>query len=408
MPKVRSKPNRNHIRKRNQMTKKLQPKLPDYIKEEYIGDEAYIKTEPVDNGYENVPMEIEAPNTVILNGNAENMASFENEIGLVSQLEFIKEEVDVDEATINEFRDEVKRISIDTATRQSVEKKKKKMKVIKKKKEKKEVTEKQQNETKKEMKKKKQEKKEKKKSIKSDEKQNASKSVEPLDILVDGKKMVKCPFCDKVNTTRNRSLMKEHIRFHTGETPYACSYCDRRFPLYATLQSHVQSFHKKKPLKCPLCRMNFYEPDLFQAHELKCVKRRTFECHLCHLPMKRLYMHKVRDHMRRAHTGECVFSCDYCPEKFVTKSSLFGHMQRHPDVMPYKCSVCNRRFREKEPFQKHEKHCLSRRRLECYLCEYTYPKLTVEGLVMHMRKVNKLIYSAVLNFNLNLYIYISV
>lgn len=320
-------------------------------------DDGYVQIEPIEEC--DLPAEYESivcepPRTVILHDNDVNKAAFESEIGLVSELEFIKTEVDVDEVAINEFRAEIRKISCDVAPVLNAKAvMKKPPKVIKKKK----------------------------------RTSQPKKEMDPLNVMVNGKKMVKCPFCDFIKTTRDRSYVKQHMRSHTGVRPYKCNYCDKRFITTSSLNSHIKYNHPTQATyKCALCRLIFHKKKLFRSHELKCVKLRTFQCHLCKFQMERLYMYKVKEHMRRSHTGEKVFKCEYCSEKFLAKAGRSAHMQRHPEKLPYKCSICKRRQQTKEGWQKHNKICIARRRLECHLCGYSYPRFTIKGLKMHMRK----------------------
>lgn len=353
--------------------------IPVKIKEEIVDEEAYIKSEPIDNGYECGPTQCQSTKTVIVNENERNKEALESEIGLVSQLEIVKTEFDVDEVAVKEFREEIIRMSIDAApgpmSQKIGETKKRKREHTAKKADVKNAP--------------KNKEKQKKAAKKSTKKKKTPKSVEPLEIVIDGKKMVKCPFCSKTDTTRNRSLVKEHIRFHTGETPWRCSYCKDKFAVRNSLISHIASHHKKKKLKCQLCGHIFYEADELKMHELlQCVKRRSFECHLCKLQMNRLYMHQTKEHMRMAHTGETIFQCQHCPEEFITRCRLSGHLQRaHPETLPIKCSNCDHRFQDEEKCEKHQKYCLARRRLECYICQYSKPGgFSFEELKLHMRK----------------------
>lgn len=53
---------------------------------------------------------------------------------------------------------------------------------------------------------------------------------EPVEVEVNGKKMVKCPLCNQMNTTRYRARIKNHIRqVHTQDTPFKCDYCDSKY-----------------------------------------------------------------------------------------------------------------------------------------------------------------------------------
>ena len=50
-----------------------------------------------------------------------------------------------------------------------------------------------------------------------------------------------CPFCTKI--IRNRSLMVNHIRIHTGEKPFNCTICGYKTNQNSALQSHIKKRH---------------------------------------------------------------------------------------------------------------------------------------------------------------------
>ncbi|XP_026012318.1 zinc finger and BTB domain-containing protein 8B [Astatotilapia calliptera] len=76
------------------------------------------------------------------------------------------------------------------------------------------------------------------------------------DGLVVPVKLHKCPFCPY--TAKQKGIMKRHIRCHTGERPFPCPMCGKRFTRQEHLRSHALSVHRHYwPVSCKSCRRNF-------------------------------------------------------------------------------------------------------------------------------------------------------
>lgn len=76
------------------------------------------------------------------------------------------------------------------------------------------------------------------------------------DSLVVPVKLHKCPFCPY--TTKQKGIMKRHIRSHTGERPFPCPICGKRFTRQEHLRSHAFSVHRHCwPVTCKSCRRTF-------------------------------------------------------------------------------------------------------------------------------------------------------
>uniref|UniRef100_A0A8C4H0F4 Zinc finger and BTB domain-containing protein 8B n=1 Tax=Dicentrarchus labrax TaxID=13489 RepID=A0A8C4H0F4_DICLA len=69
-------------------------------------------------------------------------------------------------------------------------------------------------------------------------------------------KLHKCPFCPY--TAKQKGIMKRHIRCHTGERPFPCPMCGKRFTRQEHLRSHALSVHRHYwPVSCKSCRRTF-------------------------------------------------------------------------------------------------------------------------------------------------------
>ncbi|NXY87652.1 BLMP1 protein, partial [Alcedo cyanopectus] len=100
-----------------------------------------------------------------------------------------------------------------------------------------------------------------------------------------------CAECEY--TTYNLSNLELHVRTHTGEKPYSCSVCQKKFRTSSHLRRHRITHFNLEHLKC----RHFHHGNL--------------KAHL------------------RIHTGEKPFKCDQCALAFRTSSHLKRHFLTH-------------------------------------------------------------------------------
>ncbi|NXG75577.1 ZBT8A protein, partial [Baryphthengus martii] len=67
----------------------------------------------------------------------------------------------------------------------------------------------------------------------------------------------KCPFC--THMVKRRADLKRHLRCHTGERPYPCEACGKRFTRLEHLRNHFQTIHQAGKLICRKCKRHVTE-----------------------------------------------------------------------------------------------------------------------------------------------------
>ncbi|XP_064540526.1 zinc finger protein 665-like [Drosophila montana] len=221
---------------------------------------------------------------------------------------------------------------------------------------------------------------------------------------------LKCPYCQKAH--KHKSLLKVHIRTHTGELPYQCPHCPRAYSTFPTLRSHIYFHGGKTTFQCVYCKRHFLEKAKYDEHTRYHIGRKAFKCSQCPkiFANSASFKNHIRAHSRivakknpficphctkifscksildihiRMHTGERPYRCPHCPKAFIKFGLLRVHIMTHAGKVTFKCPHCTRYFLEKAKLDQHMRYHIGHQAYKCPHC----PKILARPsrLTRHIR-----------------------
>uniref|UniRef100_A0A3P9KEY8 Zinc finger and BTB domain containing 48 n=1 Tax=Oryzias latipes TaxID=8090 RepID=A0A3P9KEY8_ORYLA len=160
-----------------------------------------------------------------------------------------------------------------------------------------------------------------------------------------------------------------HIVSHTGQMPYRCLTCHEQFMYKNSLTMHMMKVHgHPKPHACSQCPKTFLTRTVLRVHEATRHRgEKPFVCEECgHRASSR---NGLQMHIKAIHRNERPFVCNLCGHAFSQKNNLNMHLRIHSGERPYQCHLCGKTFRTQASLDKHYRTHTGERPFTCDVCE---------------------------------------
>ncbi|RXM96898.1 Ras-responsive element-binding protein 1 [Acipenser ruthenus] len=149
-----------------------------------------------------------------------------------------------------------------------------------------------------------------------------------------------CRFCDQVFAFSG--VLRAHIRYHLGISPYRCNICDYIAPDKATLIRHLRTHSGERPYICRICHYPFSVKANCERHLRK-----------KHMKVTRKEIEKNIEYVSCSTTDlpetMCTIpetACRYCGNDLKNYRALQIHMRTHNGCQkkPFECKECGAAF----------------------------------------------------------------
>lgn len=173
------------------------------------------------------------------------------------------------------------------------------------------------------------------------------------------------PGCSRTFSSKNKRDV--HQTKHKIKT-HLCMICSKCFASAELLKSHKFRAHSAKDrFKCPICKKGYAFQAQLEEHVGSHTGERPFECKQCG---KRFRLSRnLSKHLSRVHENPKKYVCDWpdCGKGFQEEQNLVKHQWTHIGEKPLVCEICGINTNSRSGLYKHMKGhtvCPPKRRTE--------------------------------------------
>lgn len=109
------------------------------------------------------------------------------------------------------------------------------------------------------------------------------------------------------------------MRRHTGERPFACKYCERRFTDYSTRIKHERTHTNERPFMCSQCGKSFTTSYILKNHMLTHTGERQFKYVYTYVKLFLVWLKEL--------FATFFFRCEVCNRAFTRRTHLVVHFR---------------------------------------------------------------------------------